>query len=345
MAPPSLCEVCQRSQSDSRFGLLLSVSETEIAEMTFGIVLLRETTTLTLCASCLHDLNVVGKVLQRWKDKVTIGYPHFKIDDISRVDHQIASSDSNKHHRATPHDLSHELNKINGNSAVDLEFSVKYIKQEVDTSEHQELDKHGEDRWEHLTGIEMGKKRKKYKERTKIPKQDKIYKCDICSLILKTKDILTKHTKRHLNENSFKCPHCPSTFNAEMNLKRHVKRTHEGIKEFLCRFCPKEFWCSSTLKVHERVHTNERPYECPFSCGLSFHSPLKQRRHARIHTQDKHYACRLGCDKRFVACGNRNEHERNVHTSIRFDCPKGCGKQFRRNGQNSWIQMSWARIR
>lgn len=95
--------------------------------------------------------------------------------------------------------------------------------------------------------------------------------CPVCKKIYSDRVGLKNHLLIHHQENRFLCGHCGAFFTNNRAFKSH-SLIHTDIKPYLCSYpdCGKRFRCSSKQKIHERVHTGEKLYECPFCPGKRF---------------------------------------------------------------------------
>ncbi|KAM4034812.1 uncharacterized protein ACNLHF_021510 [Anomaloglossus baeobatrachus] len=133
------------------------------------------------------------------------------------------------------------------------------------------------------------------------------------------RDVITsKGMKRFLCSEGDKYSNCQST------LVVH-KRSHTVEKPYPCPECEKCFAQKSKLVRHQRTHTGEKPFSCP-ECGECFAQKSKLVRHQKTHTGEKPFSC-PECGKCFAQKSKLVRHQR-THTGEKpFSCPE-CGKCF-----------------
>ncbi|KAL0809406.1 hypothetical protein ABMA28_011591 [Loxostege sticticalis] len=139
------------------------------------------------------------------------------------------------------------------------------------------------------------------------------YQCPHCPKKFKYPNSLAKHKDTHL-EKTHECAECPKKFGSQTLLKVHMK-SHERAKNgasLHCSFCGKAFFDRFNMQIHERTHTNERPFVCEI-CNASFRCNSNLQRHIKVsHNSSKPFECPT-CHRSFANEGIRDRHQLRAH--------------------------------
>ena len=122
----------------------------------------------------------------------------------------------------------------------------------------------------------------------------------------------------------FACKICKKFFSRSYYLKVH-ERLHTGEKPFECETCKNDFTTAYNLKLHQRTHTGEKPFGCK-QCKMSFAQKITLKNHERTHTGEKPFECNE-CKMTFSHKSNLKNHERTHTGEKTYECSY-CKKFF-----------------
>ncbi|KAL3981775.1 Zinc-finger double domain family protein [Acanthocheilonema viteae] len=136
------------------------------------------------------------------------------------------------------------------------------------------------------------------------------YVCRFCPKAFASQGNLQSHERTHTGERPYTCVQCGRSFIQKSQLTAH-ESTHQyqpGISpetiqnkkptEYICKYCGKRYAYASSLYVHTRLHTGERPFRCSF-CDKTFTNQGNMQVHERVHTGEKPYKCNA-CEKSYA---------------------------------------------
>nr|CAB3268030.1 zinc finger protein 782 [Phallusia mammillata] len=135
----------------------------------------------------------------------------------------------------------------------------------------------------------------------------------------------TRVRKKKLIKQIFECKTCGKDFPFPSSLVVH-ERTHTGEKPYICNDCGKSFTQKGGLDAHLKIH-QAKQYFCE-SCGLAFATNRALKDHSRIHTGDRPYVCEH-CGASYSRKSSLNEHV-TLHTGEKPYSCSFCGRAFRK---------------
>ncbi|CAK1587975.1 unnamed protein product [Parnassius mnemosyne] len=179
------------------------------------------------------------------------------------------------------------------------------------------------------TGKNKIEKREKEKE-SKKEKAERVkeeIECEYCHKILTSRLSLRNHYKIHTGFDVV-CEHCGKKFITRRLLLMHCRAKHGYEKTDKCSYCDYKASNAEQVKIHERLHTGEKPYVCK-ECGAGFHRKSSYLQHIAIHLPEKTVQC-TQCPARFKSATLMRIHaSRHRAARYSFKC-RVCDGSFAR---------------
>uniref|UniRef100_A0A240PK85 C2H2-type domain-containing protein n=1 Tax=Anopheles epiroticus TaxID=199890 RepID=A0A240PK85_9DIPT len=133
------------------------------------------------------------------------------------------------------------------------------------------------------------------------------FACSECGKSFVVRSRLKAHLKTHSDRKDHVCEECGSSFVSKGLLKRHRRTRHSTELLFECKLCTKKFAGAEKLKIHQRVHTGERPFECTFCSRTFIHFSDRKRHEMAAHTGERPFKCAL-CPASYIRNRELNLH-------------------------------------
>jgi len=92
--------------------------------------------------------------------------------------------------------------------------------------------------------------------------------CSRCGKQFASSLAFERHLAVHSLNRPYRCHICDVGFKLKVHLKKHNLYRHNSDYPCQCRVCGKPFKDSSAVRLHERIHSSARPFQC--ACGKSF---------------------------------------------------------------------------
>lgn len=112
------------------------------------------------------------------------------------------------------------------------------------------------------------------------------------------------------------------TSDGSINHRVVKQKLTENIRWLICIYCPKQFRRPSDLLRHIRIHTKEKPYQCPdVQCKRRFAIKSTLNVHMRVHEKNLHRHTCPTCLKTFSTSNTLDQHCTMDHPTVQaFNC-------------------------
>ncbi|KAH9638621.1 hypothetical protein HF086_007755 [Spodoptera exigua] len=302
-----------------------------------------------MCTACINFINASYKFRKKCEETYQSLLARLNDNPICSVklETDIFPSDNDSKISIDITDLVNDYN-IHDNGINDFATYAEIEKHEdhlIYDSKEQELDdKEIENNFKRKTRSKKSDKpvkrtlrRKKEDGEKKTGLKEEI-ECEYCHKILTSKLSLRNHYKIHTGFDVV-CEHCGKKFITRRLLLMHCRAKHGYEKTDKCSFCDYRASNAEQVKIHERLHTGEKPFVCA-ECGAGFHRKSSYLQHIAIHLPEKNVQCDQ-CPARFKSVTLMRIHKnRHKAPQYSFKC-RICQNSFvrRRNAVRHLLRI------
>ncbi|XP_017073498.1 zinc finger protein 239 [Drosophila eugracilis] len=154
--------------------------------------------------------------------------------------------------------------------------------------------------------------------------------CHYCGAVFRQSAALRRHVEKvHASVTIYDCEKCGGFYTEHASYQNHNCST--GSKKNVqhrCRECGKRLKSASSLAVHMRLHSDERPFTCDL-CPKSFRTNGSLLAHRKRHQQLLQHEC-PHCGRAFGESSNLRRHIMSRHTDERPHPCTICQRSFSR---------------
>ncbi|XP_045209675.2 zinc finger protein 37-like [Mercenaria mercenaria] len=149
--------------------------------------------------------------------------------------------------------------------------------------------------------------------------------CEHCDSVFYTEKQYNVHLHGvHKTSYPFSCKQC--NFKPFVNKEDYMDHKNQHPKQsYHCELCGKELKSREGLRLHELIHSGEKPYCCG-QCEYRGRTSTQLRQHMYTHMDSKTEQCEH-CGKAFFTKGKLKEHLRYCRKEFNHHCPH-CQKGF-----------------
>jgi len=147
---------------------------------------------------------------------------------------------------------------------------------------------------------------------------DRSFLCDMCGKGFKNMKQLRNHKELHSADLSirphYSCDVCGKSLSNSRLLRAHKNAIHLKARAYLCNFCGHNTTSQSSLRIHLRQHTGEKPFSCS-ECNYCTADHNSLRRHRMKHSGEKKYKC-PHCDYASIQSSTFKAHLNSKHPEL-----------------------------